>query len=140
MPWGSREREVFLAPAAGGAGDPISSQVIPEATFSTENGVVFFPLYSQLLRTHDALIAVLLPRGIPDWVIFSGAGKFPLFEKIPKLLAIILWKCQKHGLTQTCISHKTTEDYPPNELHFKHYFVSLRHNSVEDHSLPVVFS
>lgn len=59
-------------------------------------------LYSQLLCTHDALIAVLLPRGIPDRVIFSGAGKLPFLEQIPKLSAVILWKRQKHGLTQVC--------------------------------------
>lgn len=76
----------------------IGSRVPPAAAFSTEKAVFF--LYSQLLCTHDALIAVLLPRGIPDRVIFSGARKFSFLEQVPKLSAVILWKCQKYGLTQ----------------------------------------
>lgn len=98
------------------------------------------PLYSQLLCTHDALIAVLLPRGIPDRVIFSGAGKFPFLEEVPKLSAVILWKRQKTRvdtdmLTEGRMSHKSTKDYPPSELRFKCCSVSLRCNSGENHSL-----
>lgn len=59
-------------------------------------------LYSQLLRAHDALVAVLLPRGIPDGIVLSRAGKLPILEQIPELPALILQQHQKCGFIQIC--------------------------------------
>lgn len=129
IPRCSREREVFPATGCQRGSDPIHRHRQPGRSSShflslTEKAVCFgffFFLYSQLLCTHDTLIAVLLPRGIPDRIIFSSAGKFPFLEEIPKLSAVILWKRQKHGLTQMCWQRDASPTNPQRIIHPMNY-------------------